>query len=950
MATSEGSLTDPTDPLLEREREVGTLRAALRAAAEGEGRLLGIEGAAGLGKSRLVAWSKDTAAAEGFVTLAARSNEQEQGFSFGVVLQLFEGWLAAAGREARASILSGSAGLALPLLEGDHRRVPLSRLADPVYPLLHGLFWLTSNIAAREPLLITVDDLQATDLASLRFLGYLANRLEGQRVAIVVTWRSGSQRSSDEFEELVGHRDGTRLRLLPLSETAVSKLLANGFGESVDPGFSDACFSVTRGNPFFVKAVIRAVRADGMRPDKDSAAKVATLRTDDIEHQLAVRVSRLGEDATRLASAVAVLGDGVSIANAAGLSELHTDSVLRAADALSSADIFASGLPLSFSHPLTRAVVYGQIPPAQRAHAQLRAARMLETEAVDPEIVGAHLLLAPATGEEWVVSALSEAADLAWRRGSPQSAVEYLRRALREPAAAHVRGRLLLELARVEAVLGEEAAQQHAQDALGLVDGRARAEALKTLGDSFYSQGRFAKAAQAFERGLALLEDPNDPLARDLGVGYFSSASIDIALAPRVLDHISTLGGVPEGTTSAERAVLASMAVGRWVGGGARGEVVDLATRAWAGGRLLTDEGPDGWAWSLLTAVFMMTDELEAASLIADEVIEQAQRSGSLMAYATASFCASGPALRSGQIALARAHIEATLGALRDGWKTYLCAAYGSYANILVVSDEVEAAEAAVQIADQPVHAQSVERTMVLEPRGRIRLLQGRNEEALADFLEVGEILEKSAQRVSFFSWRAGAALAAHRIGDGTRARELLSADMEIAEATEIPSYVARVLRTTALVGERDEAVALLERALAVLEHSQARLEYLFALADLGAALRRAGRRGEARERLEAALDLAHRFGARLIVRQVRDELKVAGARPRHLAFSGVQALTASERRVAEMAAKPMSNRDIAQVLFVTTRAVEKHLYNSYSKLGIRTRKELAAVLGDSAP
>jgi DNA-binding CsgD family transcriptional regulator len=117
------------------------------------------------------------------------------------------------------------------------------------------------------------------------------------------------------------------------------------------------------------------------------------------------------------------------------------------------------------------------------------------------------------------------------------------------------------------------------------------------------------------------------------------------------------------------------------------------------------------------------------------------------------------------------------------------------------------------------------------------------------------------------------------------------------------------------------------------------------ALAELGSGLRRAGRRAEARAVLAEARELAHRCGARGLEDQVHEELVVAGARPRRIALSGLDALTASERRVADLAAQGMRNRDIAQALFVTLKTVETHLGRIYAKLGIRSRSQLADAL-----
>src|SRR5439155_8927346 len=117
------------------------------------------------------------------------------------------------------------------------------------------------------------------------------------------------------------------------------------------------------------------------------------------------------------------------------------------------------------------------------------------------------------------------------------------------------------------------------------------------------------------------------------------------------------------------------------------------------------------------------------------------------------------------------------------------------------------------------------------------------------------------------------------------------------------------------------------------------------ALVDLGAALRRSGKRAAAREPLRRGLDLARECGATALARRADQELVMAGARPRRRAFRGIESLTAAERRVATMAAEGMANRDIAQALFVTVRTVENHLARVYPKLDVHSRTDLPTAL-----
>jgi DNA-binding NarL/FixJ family response regulator len=144
---------------------------------------------------------------------------------------------------------------------------------------------------------------------------------------------------------------------------------------------------------------------------------------------------------------------------------------------------------------------------------------------------------------------------------------------------------------------------------------------------------------------------------------------------------------------------------------------------------------------------------------------------------------------------------------------------------------------------------------------------------------------------------------------------------------------------------KRDDGLDDLREAVEVLETSTARLDHAKALHALGSGLRRARKPTEAREPLSRALELADVCGAAGLVESIKSELHAAGARPRRTALSGVESLTASEKRVALLAAEGETNRDIAQALFVTPKTVEVHLTNCYRKLDIRGRRELPRVL-----
>ena len=158
------------------------------------------------------------------------------------------------------------------------------------------------------------------------------------------------------------------------------------------------------------------------------------------------------------------------------------------------------------------------------------------------------------------------------------------------------------------------------------------------------------------------------------------------------------------------------------------------------------------------------------------------------------------------------------------------------------------------------------------------------------------------------------------------------------------PGPIGRGLRLLGMASG-DESLALLHQAVEVTESSPAHLEHARALVALGSAMRRAGRRTDARDPLRRGLDAASRCGATELGRQARDELLIAGARPHRDSLTGPDALTPSERRVADLAATGLRNRDIARTLTVSSKTVEIHLTSVYRKLGISARAALAAAL-----
>jgi DNA-binding CsgD family transcriptional regulator len=293
------------------------------------------------------------------------------------------------------------------------------------------------------------------------------------------------------------------------------------------------------------------------------------------------------------------------------------------------------------------------------------------------------------------------------------------------------------------------------------------------------------------------------------------------------------------------------------------------------------------------------------------------------------------------------------LRAARDGWRAGVPVAAAFRCAILLERGELEAAHELIE--EHGVGAAipgSAGASLARYVRGRVRTALGRLEEGLDDLLAaVGEQPVPIVRGAAVGAWHADAAVALARLERLDDARRTAREGLDLARAFGTPSAIGAALRTAARVGvdDGDAGLPLASEAVTVLRASPARVELARAYVDLGAALRRRNRRAAARRELRAGLELAERCGATLLARRAQRELQATGSRPRRPLRKGLEALTASELRVAELAAQGRSNRDIAQELVVTVKTVEWHLGQTYRKLDVRSRRELPGVLGQAA-
>lgn len=929
---------DTPTALLERAGDLEQLETRLRSAVDGRGSVCVVEGPPGIGKTALLAACQQRARALDLRLLTAIAGELELELAWNVVRQLFREVIDLPPSK-QAMLLRGVRALAAPALG-------LSSKAHG--DSLHGLYWLTSELSDRRPLLLTVDDAHWIDVPSLRFLCHLAPRVDDLPVLIVVALRAG-QAHEERLNRLLAHPDCVRIRLRELSRQAAAALVRWRLHPEAEERFCEACHRATGGNPFLLAELLRQLSADRVLPDADHAATVAGVTPGTVSRAVLVRLCQLEPAARELAHAVAILEDAPP-ALAASLAGLGADAASVAADALVAADVLEPGPRLRFRHPMVREVVYGSLPLHQRARAHHRAARALAAGGAEPERVAAQLVVSEPYGDPWVVAQLRAAARSALAAGSPAPAVAFLTRALAEPPQADEHATVLLELAEAEFAAGLPHCTERLAAAADCVHEPARrARILLDLGRAQYMTGDSRGAAATLTRGLEELPvgEDHQALRAELTANWLGVARTESPLRAQAVRLVRQLAEQPPAASSyGERALLAQIASQLTFAAESRERALELARRAIEGGELIAAETSEGIAWQGAAAALGWGDDYETYDRLHAEVLEDSRRRGSVLGFASASYGYSYSHFYCGQLTAALADCEQAIDAGEASGFQFLVAARAQLAWCLVERGEFDQAEAVLDAAVRDASwERSSARSLAHEARARLHLARGQPRQALTAALEAGEVFNQALiLNPAIASWRSRAAVAAHLLGDDEQAERLLADELRLTRRFGAPRPLGIALMAAAAVHPAT-AVAVLDEAVQLLSASPARLEHARALVHLGAALRRRGSIRAAVDVLKRGLDESVRCQAITLERLALGELRAAGARPRRRRYTGLDSLTPAERRVAELAVQGMTNREIAQALFVSLRTVETHLTRGYQKLGIQGRPELALAL-----
>jgi DNA-binding CsgD family transcriptional regulator len=929
----------PTMKLFERMGERTALAATLDRAVSGRGSVVVVEGAAGMGKTALIDLTAEFARDRALRVLRARGSEIERDVPLSTLRGLFERHLVALAPDCREALLAGAAApLACALGLAEPGPIAGAQLHRAVY-------WLVAQLADRCPLALLVDDLHHADASSLDALAAVARHLDELPVAIVLTRRQEDCGQNPAALQELALAASAPLTLRPLTLCGVGAVLRDRAGPMVDEAVATLGHEATGGNPFLVVQLARALGETSQPIDPAQLSDLLLAVAQSLSAVLRVRVGRLGPDAAMLARVVSVLGDDVSVTEVCAVAGLTREAALVAATALAGAGIFAWDRVNCFAHPLVRAAVEADLLAAERTLLEERAVAVLLAGGADPARTAVHLLRTEPTGDPRAVRALCVAAASASGAAAPARAMVLLRRALAEGPTTPTLGELLGALISAELRAGDYAAAAgHLRDRLKTVAAPA---------DRVVDVLRLCRAVMqgdGIEAAAAVLDDALGQLVGDARLPLEAERLWISLLEPnspsRVRECLKRYGALP-GKTAGERAMLAALAIGMSVELESSDAVAPILERAFDGGQLLSDEGPDSPLYTLAAFVMVACDRLVYVEAEMTRALTAARAQGSLGGVGMALTMRGIARFRLGRICEAEEDGLAASGAAAESDGTLRALTAARALGVVVVARAERGDDAgALGILAQHGLVGDLEtdpQVRLLLSRARAHLTAGRAAEALADAERANAILHDDSDVASHPA--TVISLANTALGNRSAALVASGAQLERARVWRTPSAIAGALRTRGLAIGEAAGIPLLEEAVALLEHSPAALEQAHCLVALGMLRRRTGQRGLALEALRNGADLAQRLGAHVVAQRAREHLLVLGARPRRLAFTGADALTASERRAAQLAAAGHTNREIAQELYLSIKTVESHLGRGFRKLGISSRTELASAL-----
>jgi DNA-binding CsgD family transcriptional regulator/tetratricopeptide (TPR) repeat protein len=924
--------------LIERAVELSAVQELLTRAAAGSGRSLLLEGPAGIGKSAVVEHALEAARSAGFAILGSSPTPVSVALSHGVVRD----WLVPhvrAGRPGTRPFDGPATDLAQALA------APCT--TDQVWNLAsldYALTWVLEGLAEVKPLLLVVDDVQWADLGSLQLLDLLSARVHQLPVALLLALRTGESSVAPEIVDRLAAR-ATTLEPAPLSVMGVEQVRRQREPSTLGGVPAVELHRLTGGVPFLLDEVLRAGTLE-----HTPRGVVDSVRE---------RLVRLGGDAVKVARTTAVLGDEAEFDALAEFTGLSVAALADPLELLTDAGIVALGMWRAWpAHPLVAEAVLSSMTPSERSELHRAAADYLGKLGRPAQVVASHLVHTLPAEDHAVVALLRSAGEESLRAGSPDVAARQLLRAVGETRPEDTAPDLLALAASAHLLTGRrtEAFDLWSRALERTTDPALRAGLLADIGDVQMTMGERNEAAQAYQRAVSSLSaaghDHSSPRMRRVLVRMGLARALHEGARTEVVDAVTDAESQPvERDTHTDRLLFALSAADLAVRGRDRRRAHDLALRALGEGALLVEETSEGIGFYVTSAVLSWADAYDENLRVLDSAIEDARRRGSVLGFATASYCRGFLHYRQGRLRSASADFQAALDLRERGWSDFAETAVAGAALTCVglgQHEEARALEPALRAAARRGQFLSALPQAVA---GVVRATHGDHEQALDDYRRAASLMGEHPDNASIVEWRELSAWSLKALGRHDEARALAEEAVGHAAGWGAPRALGFALRTLAQLTPRDRSIELLREALAHFETVGCVDYHERAAIDLAELLLAGGgdERAEGVTLLRGALEHGRATDVAPVARRATRLLVRAGEPVTDRSGSPASTLTPGERRVAELAVAGDTNRQIAQKLFVTVKAVEWHLSNAYRKLGISSRAGLGpALYGES--
>ncbi|MFK0259629.1 LuxR C-terminal-related transcriptional regulator [Streptomyces sp. NPDC090445] len=797
--------------------------------------------------------------------------------------------------------------------------------------------------------LLCVEDLQSADGSSLRALRRLMRRVDGRAPAVIATLGPGEAADEEALGALLPlfHE---QLDLLPLTPDAIRDLLVAAGRRAPGAPLVHACLTATGGNRFLLLSLLAALDTDHTGDGEEAVAAAARDLALELAPAAAALLRGSGPHAEPLAQALAVLGTPQPVELAAEVTGVPLPAAEDTAHLLERAGLLRRcGRGVRLAAALLSDAVEQSVPPSRRKELHALAARFLLDRAAPPDQVAHHVVNA-APGLPFAAEVLRRAAVEATDAGAPDRAARLLRSALREPLTERRRSSVLSLLGEAELESSVPTAIEGLRRSLRLSNGPGeRTSAARRLAGALFAVDRYLDALDVLERTSAAIRPVDPAHALRLEIDFLFVSLVEVSSAARTHPRLMALAMSEAREASTVRPLAALLSLRGAMVGEDPAEVVRLARLALGNGMVPADD--ESVVYHCAVLALGAAGRPDLAHEYADTAVAEARARGAVFQYSHAISTRGNAHARMGRIPDCRADAEAALEALQEVGvplgASHTVFAVATLVEALTRQGRIDEAQSLLDRSGLNGHLQPYWiNDYPLIARGWLRIAQDRPEDALADFLECGARTgARNMPGPGFYPWRSEAALVHARLGRADEALRLAEEEAELARAWAVPEMQGVALRALGLVTGGPRGRYLLDEAVGILRQSPARFRYAQALADRGLVGIRCGRVTEGRADLQEAASIAHECGADGLAEAALRELRALGDRPRTRTFQGVEALTPTERRVAALAVEGMTNRQIAEHLFVGLRTVEIHLTHVYAKLGIKGRRELAGAL-----